>query len=106
MKIAVHTTDGGKHIANPFVRSGGFLVYDVDKWEIKNCHYCPEKTLDQLIEAKDVAEWDAIISRGLPKEIKNQLEQMGKEVMITFCDSPQNALRAFLSNKMQEEIIH
>lgn len=106
MKIAVHTTDGGKHIANPFVRSGGFLVYDVDKWEIKNCHYCPEKTLDQLIEAKDVAEWDAIISRGLPKEIKNQLEQMGKEVMITFSDSPQNALRAFLSNKMQEEMIH
>ncbi|WP_407930591.1 NifB/NifX family molybdenum-iron cluster-binding protein [Ignavibacterium album] len=106
MKIAVHTTDGGKKIANPFVRSGGFLVYDVDNWQIKNCHYCPEKTLDQLIEAKDVAEWDAIISRGLPKEIKNQLEQMGKEVMITFTDSPQNAIRAFLSNKMQEALIH
>ncbi|MFN3872549.1 MAG: NifB/NifX family molybdenum-iron cluster-binding protein [Ignavibacterium sp.] len=106
MKIAVHTTDGGKRIANPFVRSGGFLVYDIDEWEIRNCHYCPDKTLDQLIEAKDVAEWDAIISRGLPKEIKNKLEKMGKEVMITFTDSPQNAIRAFLSNKMQEALIH
>lgn len=106
MKIAVHTTDGGKRIANPFIRSGGFLVYDVEEWEIRNCHYCPEKTLDQLIEAKDVAEWDAIISRGLPKEIKNKLEKMGKEVMITFTDSPQNAIKAFLSNKMQEALIH
>ncbi|MFN3694534.1 MAG: NifB/NifX family molybdenum-iron cluster-binding protein [Ignavibacterium sp.] len=106
MKIAVHTTDGGKRIANPFVRSGGFLVYDIDEWEIRNCHYCPDKTLDQLIEAKDVAEWDAIISRGLPKEIKNKLEKMGKEVMITFTDSPQNAIKAFLSNKMQEALIH
>lgn len=106
MKIAVHTTDGGKRIANPFVRSGGFLVYDVEEWEIRNCHYCPDKTLDQLIEAKDVAEWDAIISRGLPKEIKNKLEKMGKEVMITFTDSPQNAIKAFLSNKMQEALIH
>ncbi len=106
MKIAVHTTDGGKRIANPFVRSGGFLVYDIDEWEIRNCHYCPDKTLDQLIEAKDVAEWDAIISRGLPKEIKNKLEKMGKEVMITFTDSPQNAIRAFLSNKIQEALIH
>lgn len=106
MKIAVHTTDGGKRIANPFVRSGGFLVYDVDKWEIKNCHYCPEKTFDQLIEARDIDEWDAIISRGLPKEIKHQLEKMGKEVMITFSDSPDSALRAFLSNKMQSALIH
>ncbi len=106
MKIAIQTTDGGKRIANPFVRSGGFLVYDVDEWEIKNCHYCPERTIDQLLEANNIAEWDAIISRGLPKDIKNQLEKMGKEVMITFSDSPQNALRAYLSNKMQETMIH
>lgn len=106
VKIAIQTTDGGKKIANPFIRAGGFLVYDIEEWEIKNCHYCPEKTLDQLLESKDAVEWDAIISRGLPKDVKNQLERMGKEVMITFTDSPNSALRAYLSNRMQSEMIH
>lgn len=106
MKIAVETNDGGKTIAGPFVRSVGFLVYDIDDWEIKNCHYCSEKTLDSLFESKDIAEWDAIISRGLPSNVKQYLESMGKEVMITFSSSPNNAIQAYLANHMRSKMIH
>lgn len=106
MKIAVETNDGGKTISDPFVRSNGFLIYEVDE---KNIFVKEFRTTNQKKAAlidKELKDCNAIISRGMPSKLRERLQKQGKKVLITFSSSPRKALNAFLADELNARFVH
>lgn len=106
MKIAIESSDGGKTISDPFVRSKGFLIYEVDEKNIFEKEFRVTKRLKSAILENELDDCNAIISRGMPSSFKEELEKKGKKVLITFCSSPKKALNIFLTDQYHSQIAH
>jgi predicted Fe-Mo cluster-binding NifX family protein len=106
MKVAIESNDGGKTISDPFVRSKGFLIYEIDD---RNIFFKEFRTTDKKNSAildKELKDCNAIISRGMPSTFREKLEKQGKKVLITFSSSPRKALNAFLAHEINSKLIH
>ena len=65
MKIAVESSDGGKTISDPFVRSKGFLIYEVDEENVLVKEFRVTERLKTAILDKELEDCCAVISRGM-----------------------------------------
>lgn len=99
MKIAVESNDGGKTISDPFVRSKGFLIYEVDEKNVFIKEFRTTKRLKTAIMENELDDCNAVISRGMPTSFRKELEKQGKKVLITFTSSPRKALSLFLTHQ-------
>ena len=99
MKVAIESSDGGKTISAPFIRSHGYLVFEVEKDRVIKSEFYEN-------DIQPVEDCSAIISRGMPRELKSQLERKGKKVLITFSSSPKQALHHFLINEFTDQMMH
>jgi len=99
MKIAIESNDGGKTISDPFVRSKGFLIYEVDERNVFVKEFRTSERLKTAILDNELDDCCAVISRGMPTVFKNKLEKQGKKVLITFTSSPRKALNFFLADQ-------
>jgi predicted Fe-Mo cluster-binding NifX family protein len=106
MKIAVESNDGGKTISDPFVRSKGFLIYEVDEENVFVKEFRTTKRLKSAILENELNDCCAVISRGMPSSFREKLEKQGKKVLITFTSSPRKALSVFLTSKYASQIPH
>ena len=106
MKIAIESNDGGKTISNPFVRSNGFLIYEVDEKNVFIKEFRTSERLKTAILENELDDCCAVISRGMPSAFKQELEKRGKKVLITFSTSPRKALSVFLTNQYSSKIPH
>ena len=73
MKIAIESCDGGKTISAPFLRSHGYLICEVEKDKIIHSEFFEDVKFP-------VEDCNAVITRGMPKELKSRLEKEGKKV--------------------------
>ena len=99
MKVAVESNDGGKTISDPFVRSKGFLIYEVDEKNVLVKEFRTTERLKTAILDKELKDCCAVISRGMPSNFRKKLEKQGKRVLITFTSSPRKALNFFLADQ-------
>lgn len=99
MKIAIESNDGGKTISDPFVRSKGFLIYEVDEKNVFIKEFRTTKRLKTAIMENELDDCNAVISRGMPTSFRKELEKQGKKVLITFTSSPRKALSLFLTHQ-------
>jgi predicted Fe-Mo cluster-binding NifX family protein len=99
MKIAIESRDGGKTISDPFVRSNGFLIYEVDEKNVFIKEFRTTRRLKTAIEEQKLNDCSAVISRGMPTSFKEELEKQGKKVLITFTSSPKKAVNVFLTDQ-------
>ncbi|MFZ2323801.1 MAG: NifB/NifX family molybdenum-iron cluster-binding protein [Ignavibacteriaceae bacterium] len=104
MKIAIESNDGGKTISDPFVRSKGFLIYEVDEKNVFVKEFRTSEKLKTAILEKELNDCCAVISRGMPSAFKQELEKQGKKVLITFTSSPRKALSVFLTDQYTSQI--
>lgn len=104
MKIAIESSDGGKTISDPFVRSKGFLIYEVDERNVFVKEFRTSERLKTAILEKELNDCCAVISRGMPSAFKQELEKQGKKVLITFTSSPRKALSVFLTDQYTSQI--
>jgi len=104
MKIAVESNDGGKTISDPFARSKGFLIYEVDDKNVFVKEFRTSKRLKTAILENELNDCNAVISRGMPNAFKEELEKQGKKVVITFNSSPRKALNVFLTDQYNSQI--
>jgi len=105
MKIAIESNDGGKTISDPFVRSNGFLIYEVDESNVFIKEFRTTERLKAAIDEQKLDDCSAIISRGMPNSFREKLERQGKEVLITFNSSPRKALNVFLTDRFVSQIV-
>ena len=106
MKIAIESSDGGKTISDPFVRSKGFLIYEVDEKNVFIKEFRTTKRLKSAILENELDDCSAVISRGMPTSFREELEKKGKKVLITFSSSPRKALNIFLTDQYASQITH
>jgi predicted Fe-Mo cluster-binding NifX family protein len=106
MKIAIESNDGGKTISDPFVRSKGFLIYEVDEKNVLVKEFRTTKRLKSAILENELNDCCAVISRGMPSSFREKLQKQGKKVLITFTSSPRKALNVFLTGQYTSQIPH
>lgn len=106
MKIAVESNDGGKTISDPFVRSSGFLIYEVDEKNVFIKEFRTTKRLKAAILDNELNDCNAVISRGMPVSFRKELEKQGKKVLITFTSSPRKALSLYLTDQYNSKLAH
>jgi predicted Fe-Mo cluster-binding NifX family protein len=104
MKIAIESNDGGKTISDPFARSKGFLIYEVDEKNVFVKEFRTTKRLKSAILENELNDCNAVISRGMPISFRKELEKRGKKVLITFTSSPRKALSLFLTDQYNSRL--
>lgn len=98
MKVAIRSKDG-KTVSDSVTCFSGYLVYELDgerviRKEFRKCD--PSQSTDSRL----IGDCDAVISRTLVPEYRESLRKKGKEVLITFNSSPEEALKFFLRQKI------
>lgn len=106
MKVAIESNDGGKTISGPFVRSNGFLIYEVNEKNTLIKEFRVAHRLKDAIIGNKLDDCCAVISRGMPGSFKKELEKQGKKVLIAFTSSPRRALNVFLANQYSVKLQH
>ncbi len=101
MKIAVESNDGVT-IKSPFIRSKGYLVFNVDQSSITGYEYREaEEDAAKKIQSNPLLEdCGAIISRGMDRTNFKMLKEKGIDVFITFKTSAQDALKVYLKESL------
>lgn len=98
MKVAIRSKDGIT-VSDSVTCFSGYLIYELDgekivKREFRKCDSSHSTDL------RYIGDCDAIISRTLMPEERESLRKKGKEVLITFNSSPEEALRIFLNQRI------
>ena len=101
MKVAIRSKDG-KTVSDSVTCFSGYLVYELEgervvRSEFRKCD--PSHSTD----LRYIGDCDTVISRTLLPEEKEFLRKMGKEVLITFNSSPEEALRIFLRQRIYSD---
>lgn len=111
MKIAIESNDGIT-IKSPFIKTKGYLVYDIDESRIKGFEYrkalgrksteisFPQHPHSQLNDCK------TIISRGMNRIDLQSFKEEGKDVFITFKTAAKDAVKLYMKELLINEGIH
>jgi predicted Fe-Mo cluster-binding NifX family protein len=105
MKVAIESNDGVT-IKSPFLRTKGYVVYDINESDIIGCEYrrsktAEEKSREERVVAKDkihsiLEDCSTIISRGMDRANLDVLKKEGINVFITFKTSAKDAVRLYI----------
>jgi predicted Fe-Mo cluster-binding NifX family protein len=100
MKIAIESNDGVT-IKSPFVRTTGYLVYDVEQSGIKGTEFrktAPkQRTIGSVTKLPAmVNDCKTVISRGMNRGNLQSLKEKGIDVFITFKLSARDAVKFYL----------
>ncbi len=103
MKIAIRSKDG-KTVSDSTTNFSGYLIYELNgetliRKEFRKCRPSHSEEIHNLDDC------EAVISRAIDPEVKKLLLKEGKEVLITFKTSPEEALRSFLKQKLYSGIL-
>lgn len=98
MKIAIRSKDG-KTVSDSTTSFSGYMIYELDgenmiRSEFRRCRPSYQE------EIHNIDDCEAVISRAIAPEVKEFLVKEGKEVIITFKTSPEEALRSFMKQKL------
>lgn len=104
MKIAIESNDGVT-IKSPFVRTMGYLVYDVEQSGIKATEYrrtAPKsRTVGSVTKPPaTVNDCKTVISRGMNRGNLQSLKEKGVDVFITFKLSVRDAVKIYLKENL------
>ncbi len=100
MKIAVESNDGVT-IKSPFIRSKGYLVFNVDESNITGYEYREAEEEVRKIQGNPLLDdCGAIISRGMDRTNLRMLKEKGIDVFITFKTSAKDALKVYLKESL------
>ncbi len=104
MKIAIESNDGVT-IKSPFVRTTGYLVYDVEQSGITGTEFrktAPkEKTVNPVTKLPAmVNDCKTVISRGMNRGNLQSLKEKGIDVFITFKLSARDAVKFYLKENL------
>ena len=111
MKVAIESNDGIT-IKSPFLKTKGYLVYDIDESHINGFEYrkalLKKKTEISLSPHPHSALNDckAIISRGMNRIELQSFKEEGKDVFITFKTAAKDAVRLYMKELLINEGIH
>jgi predicted Fe-Mo cluster-binding NifX family protein len=105
MKVAIESNDGVT-IKSPFLRTKGYVVYDINESDIIGYEYRRSKTTEEKSREESVAAKDklhslfedcsTIISRGMDRANLDVLKKEGINVFITFKTSAKDAVRLYM----------
>lgn len=98
MRIAIESNDGVT-IKSPFLRTKGYVVYEIIDARIHNLEYRETKT-DEAVKTdteifSPLNDCSAVISRGMDRKNLDRLKKEGKEVFITFKNSAKDAANLY-----------
>lgn len=101
MKIAIRSKDG-KTVSDSITGFSGYLIYEltgetVVKSEFRKC------AASRSNDPRYIGDCEAVISKAITPDEKESLRKKGKEVLITFKTSPEEALKSFLRQKLFTE---
>lgn len=104
MKIAIESNDGVT-IKSPFVRTTGYLVYDVEQSGIKGTEFrktvLKQKTVGPVTKLPAlVNDCETVISRGMNRGNLQSLKEKGIDVFITFKLSARDAVKFYLKENL------
>ena len=104
MKIAIESNDGVT-IKSPFVRTTGYLVYDVEQSGIKGTEFretvLKQKTVGPITKLPAmVNDCKTVISRGMNRGNLQSLKEKGIDVFITFKLSARDAVKFYLKENL------
>lgn len=115
MKIAIESNDGIT-IKSPFLRTMGYLVYDIEESRINSYEYRKAIKLKKNLKGSQVPvsanlhsfldDCKTIISRGMNREELQTFRQEGKEVFITFKTSARDAVRLYMQELLLNSGVH
>ena len=110
MKIAIESNDG-KTIKSPFSKTEGYLVFDVDDANIIGHEYRRKFNKSRTVSSDNtkplLSDCRTIISRGMDRNDLSKMKNKGLDVFITFNTRAQDALRAYLREKLiSKQLIH
>ena len=108
MKIAIESNDGIT-IKSPFLKTKGYLVYDIDESHINGFEY--RKALSQKKAEASVVknrlpalgDCKTIISRGMNRIQLQSFKEEGKDVFITFKTAAKDAVRLYMKELLISE---
>lgn len=110
MKIAIESNDG-ETIKSPFVKTKGYLVYDVEDCSIKDYEYRKSSGLrssksNKTVKRKEksvLGDCKTVITRGMDLSDLKNLKNNGIDVFITFKTSAKDAVRIYLKEHLLNE---
>jgi predicted Fe-Mo cluster-binding NifX family protein len=98
MKIAIRSKDG-KTVSDSVTRFSGYLIYELKGGKVIGSEF--RKCTSSFSEdSYFIGDCEAVISKGISPDEKESLRKKGKEVLITFKTSPEEALRSFLKQRL------
>ena len=105
MKVAIESNDGVT-IKSPFIRTKGYVVYDISESDIVGCEYRQSKTQNEKGRLESSLTWEkfhsllndcnTLISRGMDRSHLDVLKKEGINVFITFKTSAKDAVRLYM----------
>jgi predicted Fe-Mo cluster-binding NifX family protein len=111
MKIAIESNDGIT-IKSPFLKTEGYLVYDIDESHINSYEYrkAVQRKKAEVSLSKNprnaLNDCSTIISRGMNRIELQSLKEEGKKVFITFKTSAKDAVNLYMKELLISEGIH
>lgn len=97
MKVAIRSKDG-KTVCDSVSDFTGYLIYEYDGENLVLSEFRKCRS-SHLKDIRSIRDCDAVISKVIVPEEKETLQKEGKDVLITFKTSPEEALRYYLRNK-------
>lgn len=105
MKVAIESNDGVT-IKSPFIRTKGYVVYDISESDIVGSEYRQSKVQHVKSKYESIVEPDkfhsllndcsTLISRGMDRSYLDVLKKDGINVFITFKTSAKDAVRLYM----------
>ncbi len=115
MKVAIESNDGIT-IKSPFLKTKGYLVYDIDESNINGFEFRktfnPAKALNSYENSAKLNihpflnDCNTIISRGMDRIELQTLKQEGKNVFITFKTTARDAVRLYMKELLINTEVH
>jgi hypothetical protein len=97
MKVAIRSKDG-KTVSDTVSDYSGYLIYEFDGEKVIGSEF-RKCSSSHSSEVRSIQDCDAVISKAIIPEEKENLQKRGKDVLITFKSSPEEALRYYLRQK-------
>lgn len=111
MKIAIESNDGIT-IKSPFIKTKGYLVYDIDESHINGFEYRQARSQKKkeaslsLHPHSALDDCKTIISRGMDRIELQSFKDEGKDVFITFKTAAKDAVRLYMNELLMSAGIH
>lgn len=98
MKIAIRSRDG-KTVADSSTDFTGYLIYELVGEKVVNSEFRKGKSTSSA-DYSFISDCETVITKAISLQEKESFRKKGKEVLITFKTSPEEALQSFIKLKL------